>query len=154
MADDHQTPPRATLAVLADPSRANAFGNLHGGEILKLADECGGLAAIRHAGGASVVTAAIDGFAFLGPVRIGERVEVSAVVSHVGRTSIEVRLTVHAEPLDRAERRKVAEGHAVFVALDPDGTKRLAPPLAAADEAAGRRHAARLERRREALGEV
>ena len=142
-----EQPPRATLAILADPARGNAHGTLHGGEILKLADECGGLAAIRHAGGAAVVTAAIDEFAFLGPVAIGERVECEAVVTHVGRTSIEVRLTVHAEPLNAAHRRKVAQGYAVYVAMDSDGTNRVAPALDHVDPDAQARQAARLRRR-------
>ena len=40
---------------------------------------------------------------FLGPVYAGERLEIDATVTHVGRTSLETRIEVFAEPLDRAE---------------------------------------------------
>ena len=40
---------RVTLAVLMQPEHANYFGNVHGGWIMKLVDEAGGLASMRHA---------------------------------------------------------------------------------------------------------
>lgn len=152
---------RLSLAIITDPGQANAFGTLHGGVLLSLADECGGIAALRHAGGGRVTTAAIDSFTFLGPVHVGERVELNAQVTHVGRTSIEARIEVIAEPLERAERRVVAVGYGLYVALDHDGRPRPVPPLLLetdadrhAQEAALARQAVRLARRAEArLGE-
>ena len=47
---------------------------------------------------------------FLGPVYVGERVEISAEVTYVGRTSIETRIEIFAEPIEVSERRKVAVG--------------------------------------------
>ena len=41
------------------PSDANPYGNVHGGEIMKLIDACAGAAATRHAR-SRVVTARID----------------------------------------------------------------------------------------------
>ena len=38
------------LAQLMLPEHANPLGNVHGGVIMKLADEAGSLAAMRHAG--------------------------------------------------------------------------------------------------------
>ena len=91
---------RMSLAIITEPSQANPFDTLHGGVILKLADECGGIAALRHAGKGQITTAAIDSMIFLGPVYVGERVEVTAEVTYVGRTSIETRIEVFAEPID------------------------------------------------------
>src|SRR5271156_4141363 len=99
---------RVSLAIITEPGQANAFGTLHGGVILKLADECGGIAALRHAGKGQITTAAIDSMIFLGPVYVGERVEVTAEVTYVGRTSIETRIEVFAERIELLERRKVA----------------------------------------------
>src|SRR3954468_16175231 len=107
------------LAMITNPGQANAFGTLHGGVILRMADECGAIAALRHAGGGRITTAAIDAMTFLGPVYVGERVEICAEVTHAGRTSVEARIEIFAEPLDRAERRKVAVGYGLYVALDP-----------------------------------
>jgi uncharacterized protein (TIGR00369 family) len=150
---------RMSLAMITEPLHANAFGNIHGGILLKLADECGGLCALRHAGKGEVATAAIDAMMFLGPVYVGERVEIVAQVSYVGRTSIETRIDLYAEPYDRREPRRVATGYALYVALDEEiGRPRPVPPLLIETEEdrdhfeQGRaRQAARLARRAEAL---
>src|SRR3954470_5059433 len=140
-----------SLAMITNPGQANAFGTLHGGVILRMADECGAIVALRHAGGGRITTAAIDAMTFLGPVYPGERLEIDATVSYVGRSSIETRIEVFAEPLARAERRKVGGGFALYVAIDADGRPHAVPPLLsetdadrARDEAARARQAARL----------
>src|SRR5258708_7495857 len=130
---------RLSLAIITEPGQANAFGTLHGGVLLRLADECGAIAALRHAGGGRITTAAIDSMTFLGPVYVGERVEIRAEVTHAGRTSLEARIEIFAEPLDRAERRKVAVGYGLYVALDPAGRPRPVPPLPSETEADPRR---------------
>ena len=40
-----------------NPEHANVLGNVHGGVILKLCDECGGITASRHAGRPAVTVA-------------------------------------------------------------------------------------------------
>ncbi|MGE3821186.1 MAG: acyl-CoA thioesterase [Isosphaeraceae bacterium] len=144
---------RLSLAIITHPGQANPFGTLHGGVLLHLADECGGISALRHAGGGRVTTAALDAMIFLRPVRVGERVEVVAEVSYVGRTSMEVRIEIWAEPLDRAEGKKVGMGYGVYVALDAEGKPRPVPALLREteadrrrDEAGKARQAARLAR--------
>ncbi|HWE40162.1 MAG TPA: acyl-CoA thioesterase [Isosphaeraceae bacterium] len=148
---------RVSLAILTHPGQANAFGTIHGGVVLHLADECGATAALRHSGGRAITTAAIDAMTFLAPVFVGERLEITAEVTHVGRTSIETRIEAVAEPIDRAERRKVAVGYALYVSLDADRRPAPVPPLLTEtdadrlrDEAARARQAARLARREEA----
>jgi uncharacterized protein (TIGR00369 family) len=148
---------RLSLAIITEPGQANAFGTLHGGVLLRLADECGAIAALRHAGGGRITTAAIDSMTFLGPVHVGERVEICAEITHAGRTSLEARIEIFAEPLEKAERRKVAVGYGLYVALDASGKPRPVPPLPSEteadrrrDEAARARQAVRLARRSEA----
>lgn len=127
---------RVSLAIITEPGQANTFGTIHGGVLLRLADECGAVSAMRHAGPGQVTTAAIDTMMFLGPVYVGERVEIVAEVSWVGRTSIETRIDIHAEPYDRPERRHVAIGYAVYVALEEAGRRpRPVPPLRVETEA-------------------
>ena len=151
---------RMSLAIIIEPGQANAFGTLHGGVMLRLADECGAIAALRHAGKGQITTAAIDSMIFLGPVYVGERVEISAEVTYVGRTSIETRIEIFAEPIEIPDRRKVAVGYALYVALDETGWRpRRVRPLVIDSESA-RRHAEagearqklRLARRAEARG--
>jgi uncharacterized protein (TIGR00369 family) len=152
---------RVSLAIITEPGQANAFGTLHGGVLLRLADECGAISALRHAGRGQITTAAIDSMTFLAPVYVGERVEIFAEVTSVGRTSIETRIDIYAEPFDRPERRKVGVGYGLYVALDESGRRpRPVPPLlieTEADrrraEAARARQAVRLARRTEALAE-
>ena len=99
---------------------------------------------------------------FLGPVYVGERVEIVAEVTHVGRTSIETRIDIFAEPYDRPERRHVAIGYALYVVLEEDVRRpRPVPPLRIETEAdrlrmeqARARQAVRLARRAEAREEA
>src|SRR5262249_24614178 len=134
------------------------FGSLHGGVLLRLADECGAIAALRHVGHGQITTAAMDSMTFLGPVFVGERVELFAEVTYVGRTSIESRIDIFAEPLEKAEPRKVGVGYALYVALDDQRRQpQRVPPLVSEteadrgrDNAARARQAVRLARRAEA----
>jgi uncharacterized protein (TIGR00369 family) len=148
-----------SLAMITHPGQANTFGTLHGGVILRMADECGAVVALRHAGGGGITTAAIDSMVFLSPVHPGERLEITAEVSYVGRSSIETTIEVFAEPMVPATRRKVGMGYGLYVALDEHGKPRPVPPLLSETDADRRRDAAaharqeaRLARRREATG--
>jgi uncharacterized protein (TIGR00369 family) len=149
---------RVNLAIITEPWQSNPNGTIHGGVILKLVDECGAIAALRHAGKGQVTTAAIDSMTFLAPVYMGERVEISAEVTYVGRTSIETRIEVFSEPIENAVKRKVGVGYALYVALDAAGQHPSpVPPLLIETEAdrigqkaAQARQAARLARRSEA----
>ena len=152
---------RMSLSIIIMPGQANPYGTLHGGVLLRLADECGAIAALRHVGKGQIATAAMDAMTFIGPVFVGERVEVRAEVSFTGRTSIESRIEIFAEPLEKPQPRKVGVGYAVYVALDDEGKrKHPVPPLLIETEAdrkqqadAQARQAIRLARRAEALEE-
>ena len=41
---------RVSLSIIIMPGQANPYGTLHGGVMLRLADECGAIAALRHVG--------------------------------------------------------------------------------------------------------
>ena len=69
------------------------------------------------------------------------RVEITAEVTYVGRTSIETRIEIFAERIEVFERRKVAMGYALYVSLDETGRRpRPVPPLLITTDA-GRRTA-------------
>jgi len=125
--------------------------------VLRLADEAGALAALQHARGRVITTAAVDSFAFLGPIQIAERLEAVAVLTYVGRTSLEAHISVYSEPLSDFVRRKVAEGHMLYVAIDGEGRPTPVAPLRSEteadrlrDEAARARQAHRIARRADA----
>ena len=136
---------RVTLSQLMQPEHANLRGDVHGGWIMKLVDEAGALAAMRHAQ-ARVVTVAIDQMRFHEPIRIGDLVVLEAEVTYVGRTSLETRVQVSAENPVTGERTNTNTAYLVYVALDEAGQPRPVPPLVAETEAERRRLQAGRER--------
>ena len=136
---------RVTLSQLMLPEHANLRGDVHGGWIMKLVDEAGALAAMRHAQ-ARVVTVAIDQMRFHEPIRIGDLVVLEAEVSYVGRTSMETRVRVSAENPITGVSNNTNTAYLVYVALDEAGQPRPVPPLVAETEAERRRQEAGRER--------
>jgi uncharacterized protein (TIGR00369 family) len=125
---------RVQIAQLMQPEHANNLGNVHGGWIMKLMDEAGGLACIRHAR-RRVVTVAIDQMVFRQPIRIGDLVIITAEVSYVGRTSMETEVQVIAENPVTGECTHTNTGYLVYVALDEAGHPIPVPPLISETEA-------------------
>ena len=128
---------RVSLAVITANREANLLGNVHGGEIMKLADSTAGAVAQRHSGGPAV-TAAMDEMAFLQPVHVGDIVHTYAQVNWAGRSSMEIGVRVETEPWTDAagSRVHVASAYFVFVAIDDEG--RRARPAPGAPETPGR----------------
>ena len=110
------------------PSDANPLGNVHGGHIMKLIDEAGGLAAMRHAR-RPVVTVEMDSIAFLSPVKVGHLLTLRASVNWVGRSSVEVGIRVEAENPVTGELTHTNSAFAVFVALNDSARPTSVPPL-------------------------
>jgi len=121
---------RVVLCTLMNPEHANPLGNVHGGVIMKLADEAGGLAAMRHAR-SPVVTVAIDSMTFEEPIYVGNMVTLTAELTYVGRTSMEVRVSVSAEDPLSGSRVHTNLAYIVYVAIDSQGRPRPVPPLVA-----------------------
>ncbi len=121
---------RVTLSQLMHPEHANLLGNVHGGWIMKLVDEAGALACMRHAQ-RKVVTVAIDSMTFREPIKIGDLVTFNAVVTYTGRTSMEAEVNVHAENPVTRERSHTNTAYLVYVALDDSGKPTEIPQLKA-----------------------
>lgn len=124
---------RITLAQLMHPEHANVLGNVHGGWVMKLVDEAGALACMRHAQ-RKVVTVAIDSMTFREPIRIGDLVTLKAEVSYTGRTSLEAAVEVIAENPVTGEQTHTNTAYLVYVALDDEGRPTSVPPLLAETE--------------------
>src|ERR1700745_997799 len=95
---------RAEIPPWMGVTDANLRGNIHGGTIMKLADEAAALAAIKHAR-QRVVTVGIDRMDFLVPIYVGELVTFRASVNAAWRTSMEVGVQVEAENSTIGARR-------------------------------------------------
>jgi len=119
---------KITLTQIMNVIDANILGNVHGGILMKLSDEAGGIAAARHAC-RPVVTVTVDSMTFHSPVNIGDLLQVSAAVTWVGRTSIETRVVVTAEDVLKGEVCHTNSAYFVYVALDEKGRPTPVPPL-------------------------
>jgi acyl-CoA hydrolase len=86
---------------------------------MKLVDEAGALACMRHAQ-RKVVTVAIDSMVFRQPIRLGDLVIINAEVSYAGRTSMEAEVHVLAENPLTGERTHTNTAYLVYVALDDE----------------------------------
>jgi acyl-CoA hydrolase len=108
---------------------ANTAGYVHGGVVLRLCDEAGALAAIRHSGG-RVVTAGMDRMTFLNPVYVGQLVTCRSTVNAAWRTSLEVGVRVESEDVRTGEVNLTSTAYLTMVALDEDGRPTEVAPLA------------------------
>lgn len=118
----------AVLAELVLPFQANAAGNVHGGEIIKLMDSTAGVAAQKHSH-TNVVTARIDELCFKKPVLIGEYVVCNARVVYTGSSSMEVFVTVESENLTTGNRQIALTAFFTMVSLDENGKPHPVPPI-------------------------
>jgi acyl-CoA hydrolase len=119
---------RLTISQLMLPEHANGHGNVHGGWIMKLVDEAGGICAMRHAH-RPTVTVAIDSMTFDEPVHVSELLELTAEITWTGRTAIEVMVNVVAENPMSGDRVATNSAYLVYVALDERGRPAPVPPI-------------------------
>ena len=94
----------------------NGEGRLFGGKLVAWIDEVGGITARRHTG-MKVTTAAIDHLQFKSPAYLNQLVVVTGHITHVGNSSIEVRVDTYLEELD-GTRRPMNRAYVTMVALD------------------------------------
>lgn len=146
-----------TLTQVMGPTTANSLGNVHGGLIMKLCDEAGGMAAAKHARN-SAVTVTVDSMSFFSPVHVGNLLTVTAEVTWVGRTSIETMVRVTAERVITGEVTHTNNAYFVYVALDENGRPTPVPPLRLETEEeklrferGAQRQAYRLEQRKQGI---
>src|SRR5579885_3173929 len=86
------------MSRIMQPMDANSLGNVHGGAIMRLMDEAGGVVVIRHSR-RRCVTVAMDSMTFKQPVYIGNLLTIRARMTYVGRTSMEVQAHAEAEDM-------------------------------------------------------
>ena len=115
------------VSQLMTPEWSNIFGNVHGGQVLHLADNVAYICAARYCATAAV-TAAIDRVDFYEPIHVGELLKVVARISYVGRTSMEVEVLIYAEEIPTGNVRHTNTCHFTMVAL-ADGVPTEVPRL-------------------------
>jgi len=116
------------LSQVILPGMTNPAGTAHGGELLKMMDNAAGVCATKHCR-AIVVTAGIDNVSFHEPVFMGNLVSCHAKLTYVGRSSMEVAVSIYAEDLMQGEKRCCMTAYFVFVALNQELTPVVVPQL-------------------------
>ncbi len=117
-----------TLTTFMQPEHSNSLGNVHGGVLLKLCDECGGIIAARHAR-RPAVTVTVDSVTFDQPVLVGRLLLIHGRITWVGHTTIEVELSVETENLLTGEVGQTNSAYFVYVALDDNRRSTPVPSL-------------------------
>lgn len=117
MIDKTPSESEVRMTELVLPNDTNLIGNLLGGRLMHWVDIVAALAASRHARNV-VATVQMDSIDFTHPIRRGQMVELFAKLSWVGKTSMEVKVSVFSEDLFTGEILHTNEAYLVFVALD------------------------------------
>ena len=119
-----------TMTILMTPDKTNFFGNVHGGDVLKLLDQVAYACASRYAG-KHVVTLSVDQVIFKQPIHVGELLTFLASVNYTGTSSIEVGIKVIAEDILSKVVRHVNSCFLTMVAMDerrqPTSVARFSP---------------------------
>lgn len=122
------------MTELLLPNDTNNLGRALGGAVLHWMDICAAIASMRFSG-RQCVTASMDHVDFIAPIEMGEVAVVEAYVFDVGRSSVDVKVDVHAEDPREGTERKTTTSFFTFVALDEDGDPTEVPRLVCESDA-------------------
>ncbi len=115
------------------PGHLNGAGRLFGGQLMEWIDEVAGLVGIRHCQG-DVITAAVDNLKFIRGAYQKDFIVLIGRLTHVGNTSMEVRVDTYVESLD-GTRRPINRAYLILVAVDREGNPVPVPGLIIESEA-------------------
>jgi len=138
------------MTELVMPQQINPLGSVFGGWVMALMDKAAAMAATRHCRG-PVATASVDSIDFLAPMSLGHIVRLSASLTRVFSSSMEIAVEVHSEDPRTGERVRTCSAFLTMVSLDLNGRPRPAPPLSLRTAQEKKRAAEAAARRRRRL---
>ena len=138
------------LSEVMMPVHANHYGSVHGGIILRMVDEAAFVAATKHAR-SNVVMASMDHIVFKHPVNIGDMLNIRARLCYVGRSSMEVEVTIETEKLKEGKTLRIGSAYLTMVAINERGKPTRVPPLVLNTEEEKHRSRLAIARRKERL---
>lgn len=127
-----ETPPATpdsqdlVIRTIAMPADTNPSGDIFGGWLMAQMDLAAGNLAARIARGRAA-TVAVEGMAFLKPVKVGDEVTLYADLVSTGRTSMNIHVEAWRRDRYSTETVKVTDATFTFVALDDAGNSRPLP---------------------------
>jgi acyl-CoA thioesterase YciA len=116
-----------TIRTVAMPADTNTAGDIFGGWVLSQMDIAAGITASERSR-SRVATVGIEAMSFLRPVHVGDILSVYCHITHVGRTSMAIRLEAWVLRQKTRQSLKVTQGMFTFVALDQAGKSKVVPP--------------------------
>lgn len=99
------------------PNNTNHYDTLFGGTAMQLMDEVAFIAATRFTR-KKVVTVSSDRIDFKMPIPGGTIIELIGRVTHIGTTSLKVKVDIFIEEMYSLVREKAITGTFTFVAID------------------------------------
>ncbi len=99
------------------PNTTNHYDTLFGGTAMQLMDETAFITATRFSR-QQMVTVSSDKIDFKKPIPAGTIIELDGYVTHVGNTSLKVRVDIYVEEMYTDFREKAVSGEFTFVAID------------------------------------
>ncbi len=108
------------IQTIAMPKDTNPSGDVFGGWLMSQMDLGSGILATKTAK-CRVVTVAMEGMAFLQPVRVGDTVACYARVDKIGRTSMTIPVEAWVSRYRSGEMVRVTEAVFTYVAVDSEG---------------------------------
>lgn len=99
------------------PNTTNHYDTLFGGTAMHMMDEVAFITATRFSR-QTMVTVSSDRIDFKQPIPAGTIVELIGVVSHIGNTSLKVKVDIYVEQMYSELREKAVTGEFSFVAID------------------------------------
>lgn len=99
------------------PNTTNHYDTLFGGTAMHMMDEVAFITATRFSR-QRMVTVSSDRIDFNKPIPAGTIVELIGRVSHIGNTSLKVRVEIYTEQMYSDSREKAVTGEFSFVAID------------------------------------
>ena len=119
---------RTIQTKLVLPPDTNHLQTIFGGQVLAYIDEIAAITAMKHSKRA-VVTASIDSVDFLSSARVGDVLELEAIVTSTGRSSMEVFVSVHSMNLLTGETKLTTESFLTMVAMDENNKSTPVPGI-------------------------
>lgn len=101
------------------PNTTNHYDTLFGGTAMMMMDEVAFITATRFSR-QRMVTVSSDRIDFTKPIAAGTIVELVGSISHIGTTSMKVRVDIYVEQMYSEHREKAVSGEFSFVAIDLD----------------------------------
>ena len=104
----------------------NGGNRLFGGRLLEWIDEAAGVACMKHCGG-FVTTAAIDNLRFKKGASLYDMITLISRITHVGRTSMEVRVDTYIHDPATGLRHMINTAYLTQVSIDENGIPKEIP---------------------------